>query len=288
MGQPTQFRQSYFHTPSELAHDLFLTALRAGHVRAGSDYRVERRVCCGHDLLFCLRGRGYVMTGGRTFPVTAGQLAWINGHHPHAHWADAAEPWELLWARMDGPTLDTVIRVLRIAECPVFDLPRPPQVLRSFRRILGFMGKTSAVLEPLLHAELTAIVAALFEARQTAVTSSLGSGPAVPAAVSRTIDELSIYFYRQWRIEELARIAGMSVPQYFRCFRRATGSTPMSWLRRERISQAKRRLVESTDSVKEIAEQVGYSDQFHFSRDFKRSTGVAPLFYRQRERGTAA
>ena len=50
------------------------------------------------------------------------------------------------------------------------------------------------------------------------------------------------------------------------------------------MTQAKRRLVESDDSVKEIAEQIGYSDQFHFSRDFKRSTGLPPSSWRQRER----
>ena len=53
---------------------------------------------------------------------------------------------------------------------------------------------------------------------------------------------------------------------------------------RERMSQTKRRLVEGEDSIKQIAEQVGYSDQFHFSRDFKRSTGIPPTEYRRRER----
>src|SRR4051812_22768957 len=84
--QETWFRRSYFHTPSELAHELFLTALRAGEVRAASDYRAERRVCGGQDLLYCTRGRGFVLVGGRTFPVHGGQLAWIDGHRPHAHW----------------------------------------------------------------------------------------------------------------------------------------------------------------------------------------------------------
>ena len=39
--------------------------------------------------------------------------------------------------------------------------------------------------------------------------------------------------------------------------------------------------------VKQIAEQVGYSDQFYFSRDFKRLTGVSPSEFRKREGGTA-
>ena len=98
---------------------------------------------------------------------------------------------------------------------------------------------------------------------------------------------MSLYYYRRWQVKQLARDASMSVPHFFRCFRKVTGSTPISFLRRERINQAKRRLTESADSMKQIAEQVGYSDQFYFSRDFKRLTGVSPSEFRKREGGTA-
>jgi AraC-like DNA-binding protein len=83
--------------------------------------------------------------------------------------------------------------------------------------------------------------------------------------------------------EELARLAGMSTPHFFRRFKRATGSSPIDWLRRERINQAKRHLSETADPVGEIAERVGYSDPFYFSRDFKRMTGHSPREYRSQE-----
>jgi YesN/AraC family two-component response regulator len=35
-------------------------------------------------------------------------------------------------------------------------------------------------------------------------------------------------------------------------------------------------LLQSSDSIQQIAEQVGYHDPFYFSRDFKRHTGVSP------------
>ena len=53
---------------------------------------------------------------------------------------------------------------------------------------------------------------------------------------------------------------------------------------RERINQAKRRLIESDDPVKEIARQVGYADQFFFSKDFKRMTKLTPTQFRDQER----
>jgi len=41
--------------------------------------------------------------------------------------------------------------------------------------------------------------------------------------------------------------------------------------------------LESTDPIKQIAEQVGYNDAFFFSRDFKRYTGVSPKNYRRQQ-----
>jgi AraC-like DNA-binding protein len=75
----------------------------------------------------------------------------------------------------------------------------------------------------------------------------------------------------------------MSASHFSRIFKAAFGTSPIDWLRRERISQAKRRLVETTDAIKEIAEQTGYSDRFFFSKDFRRLTGHTPREFRRRE-----
>ena len=95
---------------------------------------------------------------------------------------------------------------------------------------------------------------------------------------------MRLYYQKPLRVEELARLAGMSITNFFRNFKAATGTSPIDWLRRERINQAKHRLLETNISIAKIAEETGYYDQFYFSRDFKRMTGVSPSQYRQRER----
>jgi AraC-like DNA-binding protein len=266
-----------------MAKDLFVTVLRAGHLQAGPDYRIERRVSAGHDLLLCIKGNGYISTGGRVFPVAPGELAWLNGRHPHAHWADRERPWELPWARVDGHSTDQIAAALEVHRAPVFRLPDVPKLATILRSVLRLMLSRPRALEALLHAEITRLLAALFEARLVEEARYLNSGLEVPARIQQAVDDLSLYYYRQWRVPVLARDAGMSVPNFFRCFRRATGLTPIDYLRRERINHAKRRLVESADSITEIAEQVGYLDQFYFSRDFKQHTGQSPTEFRRRE-----
>ena len=75
----------------------------------------------------------------------------------------------------------------------------------------------------------------------------------------------------------------MSASHFSRVFKAALGTSPIGWLRRERISQAKRRLAETGDDIKQIAEQVGYGDRFYFSKDFKQLAGLTPREFRRRE-----
>ncbi len=87
-------------------------------------------------------------------------------------------------------------------------------------------------------------------------------------------------------LDALAALSGVSSSHFNRLFKRSFGTSPIDWLRRERVSQAKRRLVESTETIKQIAEQVGYADRFFFSKDFKRYTGSTPGEFRARETQT--
>ena len=75
----TEFLVSCYHTPSETVRRIFNVVLRAGHLRAAPDYRIERRHLPGHDLLFCLRGSGFILSADRRYQVREDELAWISG-----------------------------------------------------------------------------------------------------------------------------------------------------------------------------------------------------------------
>jgi AraC-like DNA-binding protein len=57
--------------------------------------------------------------------------------------------------------------------------------------------------------------------------------------------------------------------------------TPIAYLNRYRITQAKRLLRETDQSITEIALTVGFSDSSYFSRVFRRETGLSPDAFRR-------
>ena len=76
--------------------------------------------------------------------------------------------------------------------------------------------------------------------------------------------------------------------QHRRTFKRrwtaATGLSPIAYVQRLRIEDAKRRLERTDAPIEEISWQVGYEDPAFFRRLFKRTTGLAPGAYRRRFR----
>ena len=84
--------------------------------------------------------------------------------------------------------------------------------------------------------------------------------------------------------EDIARYVGINADYLTDCFRQVLNITPVTYLRRYRILQA-RELLETTDfSITRVALEVGFSGSAHFSRTFHREVGMTPRAYRRNRR----
>ena len=80
--------------------------------------------------------------------------------------------------------------------------------------------------------------------------------------------------------EQMARHAGISVRHLTRCFTQEVGLSPMDYLNRFRVAQARRLLDEGHTNITEVMGAVGFSDSSYFSRIFRREVGMSPSAYR--------
>ena len=101
--------------------------------------------------------------------------------------------------------------------------------------------------------------------------------------VGKLTDVLSFMnsqFHEPLSSNYLAQMAGMSPYQFIRSFKKEKGITPVQYLILKRVEAAKKMLREGNTQV-DVALRVGFFDQSHFSRNFRRFTGMTPRAYQQ-------
>lgn len=82
-------------------------------------------------------------------------------------------------------------------------------------------------------------------------------------------------------LEMVAREVGHHPVHVARVFRRHYGSSIGAWARRARLERAAERLLTTRDSVGMVAASLGFCDQSHFTREFRRLFGRAPAAFRR-------
>src|SRR5262250_47979 len=101
-------------------------------------------------------------------------------------------------------------------------------------------------------------------------------------AISTAQDWLHENFHRPFPLEAPAQRAGMSLRNFVRRFKHATGDSPLAYLQKLRVAAAKRLLENNHRTMQEISDAVGYQDVAFFRQLFERHTGVSPSAYRER------
>lgn len=80
-------------------------------------------------------------------------------------------------------------------------------------------------------------------------------------------------------LNEIAEICGVSEGHFRKLFREYSGENPIDFRQKYRIEKAKQLLLLDTFSIGEIAEQLHFSDIYHFSKTFKKLVGISPQKY---------
>jgi len=98
-------------------------------------------------------------------------------------------------------------------------------------------------------------------------------------ALGRAFDCMERHLGGPLSLDDLARAACVSRFHFARLFRVSTGHSPMAYLQLLRVERAKELLREGRVPIADIALLLGFCDQSHFSRAFRRVTGLTARGY---------
>ncbi|MDV9178111.1 AraC family transcriptional regulator [Streptomyces sp. W16] len=151
----------------------------------------------------------------------------------------------------------------------------PAELLDATVRLLRLLDRPgdAPVLAPLIEKE---ILWRLITGEQGALVRQIGLADSQLTHIGRAIRWIRDHHTETLRIEDLARLAGMSASPFHRHFRAVTALTPIQFQKRIRLQEARLMLLSSAADVADVGFAVGYDSASQFSREYRRAFGRPP------------
>lgn len=209
-------------------------------------------------------------------------VIWSPGAEQFYSWSKRAKVESHTWMHVEGTLVTQRIDHLKLPVNTPFSLPDDTVMVPALEGLYGEMRQG-------LHADAV-ILQNLFENWARGIHRQIqpkDASTVVPLGLLRVRQYLDADFRRIPPLDELAELAAMSRSHLCHRFRECFGSTISGYVIRKRMAAAQRLLFEIHLRPGEIAEAVGYPDVFQFSKQFKKTYGMSPSEYRNRQRTDA-
>jgi len=247
-----------------------------------TSFRFERHFHLEHHIGLIAQGCQRQAVRGESVVLTPGQVCFMPAGETHDGLVEGSQPYVLKTFRIAPQLLDEIVE-------QVYEGRSSPRMMPL---LLDDPGLAHGLLS--LHAQL--------EAGRDIADSSMQAGwlnaiagimshsdptnqrAAVTGALSRPHWNLvheycHAHLGEKITLEGLAQLCGMSRFQFLRQFTRRLGITPHAWLLRFRLERSLQLLGSGTSRIADVALDLGFYDQSHFDRAFKRAYGVTPSSY---------
>jgi AraC-like DNA-binding protein len=107
------------------------------------------------------------------------------------------------------------------------------------------------------------------------VIRQFGSRDSSLSHISRAVSWIRENYAESFRVEDVARMAGMSESAFYRNFSAVTAMSPIQFQKQIRLQEA-RLLLATTRDVTSVSRRVGYDSPSQFSREYRRQFGLPP------------
>jgi AraC-like DNA-binding protein len=271
-------------TPRDGAHQTAIASLRLMR------YSFSLQPVCGvlsPTLGICAQGRKELLLGDEeVYPYGPGQHFVTSFELPLSArilGATPAKPYLGLALQFNLASVRALIEEARLptpadgaSKRGFYVAPTPPCLLDAVLRLVRLLRRPVeiAVLAPMIEREI--LFRLLLEA-SSAVLHRLAQAESHPQRISVAVVWLRKHFRKAFRIDDLARQAGMSTSSFHHWFREITGMSPLQYQKQLRLQEARSILRNERKDVGTVSRRVGYESRSQFSREYSRLFGNPPV-----------
>lgn len=268
--------------PNPLINDLYVTDI-GYYPNARHHYRERPEGIAQAILMYNVEGYGTVRLAGEEYSLPPDHFIIIPPHTPHVYYAANHHPWSIYWIHLEGKkTTHMSLVYTRPTGINRQNVARYNERLELFNELFRSLEKgISLEILEYVNLCLPRLLATFIHHQQY---GSLNQ-PMAHDAVSTTIELMQHNLHKPLALAELAAKVHLSVSYFARLFAKKTGFPPIAYFNQLKIQHACRLLDNQELSIAEVAREVGFDDQFYFSRTFKQLMHCSPRAYRQGNTG---
>ena len=236
----------------------------------------------GAHLFWVISGHGTLETDGNKYLLQPGKSVWfVDMTRVRTYAPTAGQQLVKRGIRFGGPALENWHKEFGGGKQAQFDLADAAPLHKAFREAWRICQRKRPGWEWRMHLILTEMLGTLQSSRNLFSPTSAE----LPAAVIRVLNAIESKPFHDWKVKDLARIAGVSYTGLRTLFFAVLHENIHSFVQRRRLEQAQLLLSDPGLSIKQVAEQMNFSSEFYFSHFFKKLKGVSPRDYREQEAG---
>jgi len=254
-----------------------LAVVCGGRESCTPDYSIHRTTFPFYSVEYVLRGRGSLKLEGRNHELLPGRLFSYGPGVRHDITSDPADPLVKYFVDFTGREGLKLLQSARLAPGRVAQVFPPHEAQGIFDELIhaGIKGtkQSTTLCARLLECLLLKIAGlrAPLEGKETRAFSTY----------QQCRQHVQRHFLRLKTLGQVAQECHVDAAYLCRLFRRYDHQSPYQYLLRLKLNAAAELLQSPEALVKQVAEQIGFSDPFHFSRTFKSIFGLSPDAFRR-------
>lgn len=262
-----------------ITRQLFVTHI-GYYPHARFHFREREEGCPEYVLIYCEEGQGWVTLNDQQYCLPPNHAFILPAGVHHAYGADESNPWSIYWLHFCGERVDMFQSIIgRVIYPEVSDCSRYEDRFRLFEEMYRNleMGYSPENLEYVSFC-LMHFLASLKYVNQFREIKRIKGADVVQDGIAFMKEHLE----EGLTLEEIAEHVGYSPSHFSALFSRRTSFAPMVYYNSLKMQRACSYLQFSTLKIKEIAFRLGFYDQFHFSKAFRKEMELTPKAYREK------
>ncbi|WOF42999.1 helix-turn-helix domain-containing protein [Sphingopyxis indica] len=238
------------------------------------------------NMIFMLGGADtFFKSGTETLALDDGSVLLFNPWVPHLKLANDGEPTMILSLIIETDWIDRVLEAQGLRAGLIFPQLREQmtenvriqaeRLAAAISRGMVDAADREEMILDLIDAVIRAYIAA--DVERTATTSRRP----IDFRIRKALNYIHEHAFENPRIDEIARMVGLSRSHFFEQFRRCVGASPQHYIDHMRMKAATRRLSMGGETLVEIADQLGFAAHSNFTRFFAQHMAVSPSEFRR-------